>query len=242
MDFVELADRLKESQEYVKLFEKAYGDRDKYSISTWSISNSLAAYIQSLSRFDSPFDQYVNGKQVDLDEEVKKGYNLFMGKGACGTCHFAPSFSGLVPPFYKDAESEVLGVTTTFDTINPQMDPDPGRRYNGLPAEEADHFLHAFKTVTVRNTEITAPYFHNGAFESLEQVVHFYNKGGGVGLGLEIANQTLPPDELGLTHEEIGFIVSFMESLTDTIGLTGVPPTLPAFEGHPDWNDRRVVY
>ena len=56
---------------------------------------------------------------------------------------------------------------------------------------------------------------HNGGFASLEEVVHFYNKGGGVGLGLEVPHQTLPADPLGLSPKEIGQLVPFMEALTD---------------------------
>lgn len=242
MDFVELTERLKDSEEYLELFTEAYGDRDKYRISVWSISNSLAAYITSLTSFRSEFDRYVNGEVSSLDDEVKRGYNLFMGKGACATCHFAPTFSGLVPPFFQDSESEVLGVTTAFDTIDPVLDPDPGRRYNGLPEEEAEHYMHSFKTVTVRNADITGPYFHNGAFETLEEVLIFYNKGGGAGLGVDIDNQTLPSDPLDLTQEEMEDIVAFMRSLTDTVGMTAPPENLPKFVGHPEWDDRLGSY
>lgn len=238
MDFIELADRLKESSEYVDLFKEAFGDRDKYIISTWSISNALAAYITSLTSFNSSFDQYVRSETTDLDENIKRGYNLFMGKGACATCHFVPTFSGLVPPFYKDSESEVLGVTIAFDTMNPQLDMDPGRRYNGLPSEEADHLLFSFKTATVRNAELTAPYFHNGAFTSLDEVLHFYNHGGGAGMGLDLEHQTLPSDRLDLSKVEMNDIISFIHSLTDTVGMTRLPKRLPGFEKNPEWNDR----
>ncbi|MEM9547736.1 MAG: cytochrome c peroxidase [Bacteroidota bacterium] len=242
IDFIDLADRLKESEEYVHLFETAYGNRDKYKISTWSISNSLAAYVNSLTSYNSEFDQYARGETTDIAPEVRDGFNIFMGKGACGTCHFAPSFSGLVPPFYTDSESEVLGITTEFDTLNPVADMDLGRRYNGLAEEEADHYLRSIKTVTVRNAGITAPYMHNGSLETLEEVMHFYNHGGGAGLGLDIPNQTLPDTPLGLNTTEINNLIAFVESLTDTLGMTDIPDRLPNFEGHPKWNERLTGY
>lgn len=242
IDFVELAERLKESSEYMTLFEEAYGDRDRYGISPWSISNSLAAYVASLRSWNSPFDQYARGETAYIDQDIIEGYNLFMGKAACGTCHFAPAFNGTVPPDYREAESEVLGVTVTYDTINPILDNDPGRIANSRARDAAPHFLRSFKTVTVRNAQLTGPYMHNGGFSSLEEVMDFYNRGGGAGMGLEVPHQTLPDVPLELSQTEINQIITFMNALTDTTGLTSQPVSLPAFENHPDWNDRHKVY
>lgn len=242
MNFVDLAERLQESEEYVALFKEAYGDRDKYGISTWSISNALAAYVTSLSSWNSTFDQYMRGELAELDPEVKKGFNLFMGKAACGTCHFAPAFNGTVPPLYQDSESEVLGVTTTLDTLNPTLDPDLGRIANGFPRDEAPFMAHAFKTVTVRNAKLTAPYMHNGAFQTLEEVLHFYNKGGGAGMGLDIPNQTLPDAHLNLTQDEMDAIITFMESLTDIDDLQDRPEQFPTFPEGVSWGGRSLNY
>jgi cytochrome c peroxidase len=93
------------------------------------------------------------------------------------------------------------------------IDPDPGR-YAILKTESSKH---AFKTSTVRNTALTAPYMHNGAFNTLEQVMDFYNKGGGAGLGLKIENQTLPFDSLSLSRKEQDDIISFIKSLNSTL-------------------------
>jgi cytochrome c peroxidase len=72
-----------------------------------------------------------------------------------------------------------------------------------------------FKTPTIRNIALTAPYMHNGVYETLEEVMDFYNKGGGAGLGLELQHQTLPPDPLNLSDEEIQAVIAFMKTLTD---------------------------
>ena len=56
---------------------------------------------------------------------------------------------------------------------------------------------------------------HNGVYESLEEVLNFYNVGGGQGMDLEVSYQTLPPDSLGLTERESKAIIAFMKSLTD---------------------------
>jgi hypothetical protein len=83
-------------------------------------------------------------------------------------------------------------------------------RYNKMP-----QLVGAFKTPTIRNVAITAPYMHNGVFKTLEEVVSFYNKGGGKGLGYEVENQTLPFDKLNLTVREEQALVAFMKTLTD---------------------------
>jgi cytochrome c peroxidase len=76
-----------------------------------------------------------------------------------------------------------------------------------------ESFLHAFKTPTLRNAARTAPYMHNGVFTTLAQVMDFYNKGGGVGLGIKMNNQTLPFDKLNLTEQERGELIAFVRSL-----------------------------
>ena len=72
---------------------------------------------------------------------------------------------------------------------------------------------HGFKTPSVRNVGRTAPYMHNGVFNTLDEVMDFYEKGGGRGLGLKINNQTLPFDKLELTGNERADIIAFMKSL-----------------------------
>ena len=134
-----------------------------------------------------------------------------MGKARCGTCHFMPLFNGTIPPDYQRTESEVLGITKNSDLKNPVRDIDPGRGvHNQFP-----QWKNSFKTQTVRNIAKTGPYMHNGAFESLQKVMEFYNEGGGAGLGLDVPNQTLAADKLNLTPSEIGYVIDFMESLTD---------------------------
>lgn len=237
--YKEMVDRLEQSDEYVKLFKDAFKDQEKYDLSVWSITNALATYVASLSSFNSPFDKYVH-QDASLDPSVKRGFNLFMGKAACGTCHFAPTFNGSVPPLYKESESEVLGVPATADANNPVIDPDLGRYDNGLPSDRSDIYKNSFKTVTVRNADLTAPYMHNGVYETLSEVMDFYNKGGGTGMGIDVPNQTLPFSSLNLEEEEIEDLLSFMEALTDTTGMTAYPEKLPMFEGKPEWNERPI--
>jgi cytochrome c peroxidase len=83
----------------------------------------------------------------------------------------------------------------------------------------AEPHRYAFRTPSLRNVALTAPYMHNGAYPTLESVVDFYNRGGGAGIGIQLDNQTLPPDRLNLTAGEQRQLVAFMRALTDTTGL-----------------------
>ena len=96
---------------------------------------------------------------------------------------------------FNDTELEFIGVPATTDTINPKLSEDLGR-YNLFKTPERKHF---FKTPTIRNVAKTAPYMHNGVYNSLNAVMDFYNAGGGTGLGMENDYQTLPFDNLNLT-------------------------------------------
>jgi cytochrome c peroxidase len=240
--FTEIAERLSKSPDYRKQFEDLYGSVTKNPLKRRSISNPIAAYVSSLISFDSEFDKYVREETSEFPKAAKRGFNLFMGKAACGTCHFVPTFSGLVPPFYMETESEVLGITLGLDTLNPQMDTDLGRRLNGKKKEAFDHFRNSMKTVTVRNAALTAPYMHNGLFKTLEEVIEFYDHGGGAGMGLDIANQTLSSDRLNLSKQEKSDLIDFMHTLTDTSGLTNAKVLLPKIEGHPEWDERGKQY
>ena len=161
-----------------------------------------------------------------IDADVEMGFDLFMGKAACGTCHFAPTFNGLVPPFYDENESEVLGVP---NATSDKVDDDIGRFGSQRKHDYLEHFKHSFKTTTVRNVALTAPYMHNGIYETLEELVDFYNNGGGEGMGLSVNYQTLGSDSLHLTTLEQTQLITFMHSLTDTSLTYFKPDTLPRF-------------
>ncbi|WP_409018818.1 cytochrome-c peroxidase [Dyadobacter sp. CY347] len=196
-------------ESYKRDFKKAYPELD--SISPVYIQNALASFVRSLNPFNSPFDKYMRGDKKVLTDDQVKGFNVFMGKAKCGTCHFVPLFNGTVPPDFQRTESEVLGVTVHADWKNPVLDKDPGRGVH----DQFPQWKNAFKTSSVRNIAKTAPYMHNGAFATMQEVMEFYNEGGGAGLGLDVPNQTLAAEKLNLTAIEITQVISFMEALTD---------------------------
>jgi cytochrome c peroxidase len=223
--------KLNEIDEYRKLFKAAV---DADNISGKDVQVVMAAYIRTLKGINSQFDQYMRGDGTALNSRQINGFNLFMGKGKCATCHFLPLFNGTVPPTYSETEAEVIGVPRQVAVSNAKADDDRGKGATQMHPL----FDRMFKTPTLRNVAITSPYMHNGAYESLEQVIEFYDLGGGAGIGNLLVNQTLPEARLNLTKEEQADLIAFLTSLTDTAGITSRPSFLP--QGVGDLKIRKV--
>ncbi|WP_429379396.1 cytochrome c peroxidase [Mucilaginibacter sp. UYCu711] len=199
--------KLWKNKDYRDKFTAAFPRSVRKNIDTGEVMNALASYIRSLTALNSRFDHYMQGRLDALNQTEIQGFNLFMGKARCGTCHFVPLFNGALPPRYMQMDAEVIGVTKSKNAK--VIDGDPGR-FGIIPLE---FNRHAFKVPTVRNAARTAPYMHNGVFTTLEEVTDFYNKGGGGGQGIKIANQTLSTERLHLTDLEISQVVSFIKAL-----------------------------
>ncbi len=230
----EIVGKLRESIEYREMFAKAFPAAGG-AVKAGDLKTALASYVRSLTSTQSAFDQYVVGKTNTLPENVRRGFNLFAGKAKCATCHFVPLFNGTVPPVFDKSEFEILGVLEAHDTLRGTIDRDLGR----MKIDRIELNKHGFKTPTVRNVGLTAPYMHNGAYKTLEDVLDFYNHGGGAGIGLDVPNQTLPADKLKLNKQEMSDIISFLHSLTDTTGHTQRPARLPRFAS-PNIASRRI--
>lgn len=207
-------------KEYAAAFSKLlkYTPQEK-EVSLEHIGSAITYYYGKFSKHNSPFDEAMN-KQEQLSPAAQKGFNVFMGKAQCATCHFVPQFNGVKPP-YIGSEFEVIGVPASPDYAS--LSEDKGR-YIINPAEET---LNAFRTGTIRNAAQTQPYMHNGVFKTLEDVVDFYNQGGGAGKGLHVPNQTLSSDSLQLTTPEKEYLIAFMQSLTEKVQLEPAPTQLP---------------
>nr|WP_294938781.1 cytochrome c peroxidase [uncultured Flavobacterium sp.] len=206
--FIHALEKVKNNAKYKSEFRKVFPKEAK--ITEQNLLKSLASYVRSLSKLDSKFDNYLRGKS-SLTSNEKNGFNLYMGKAKCATCHFFPLFNGSVPPLYNKVESEVLGVPSQKAIANAHIDPDLGEyNYTKAPLKK-----HAFKTLTVRNSAITFPYMHNGVYQTLEEVIDFYNRGGGAGIGISLEHQTLPSDKLNLSEKEIRDLVAFIKTLNN---------------------------
>lgn len=175
------------------------------------LRNVLAAYVRTLVRLDSRFDVAVRGDTMALTAEERHGFTVFMGKGRCGACHFAPLFSGVIPPAFAKSEAEIIGVPSRADTVSATLDADPGlAAVDNIPLHRG-----AFNVPTLRNVARTAPYMHNGAYATLEQVVDFYNRGGGAAVGALVPYQTLPKSPLNLSAVEQHDLIAFLKALSD---------------------------
>lgn len=194
-------------ENYRLLFTEAFPKKQRNGIDTLELANAIASYVRSLTNLNSRFDRYMRGDNQAMNLTEIEGFNLFMGKAKCATCHYMPLFNGVFPPKYNIQDAEVIGVPRS--SKKPLIDPDMGR-YTILPFASQKN---AFKTTGIRNVSQTAPYMHNGVFQTLEEVVDFYNYGGGVGMGIALDNQTLSPDSLHLTDKEKKALVAFMKSL-----------------------------
>lgn len=223
---LDMVGRLRESDEYVQRFERAFRAKGLEAVDATNVGLAIGAYVATLRSFNSRIDRYLRGEAVQISTSERRGMNLFMGKAVCATCHFPPTFAGYVPPAFVESESEILGVPRRVDTANALPDSDVGRAA-GIRREHSEIYRHSFKTPTVRNIELTGPYFHNGAYQNLEQVVDFYARGGGKGIGWDVPHQTLPFDNLDLTSQDRRDIIAFMRALSDTTGLTTRPTRLP---------------
>lgn len=209
-DLSEIVTRLQKNKEYKTLFAEAFKETKDSNITEFAVIVCLSEYEKTLVSLNSRFDQFMRGNYQAINSREGNGYNLFAGKAQCGSCHFFPLFNGTVPPFFNDTEFEILG--TPADASNSALDADVGR----YKVTQNEIHRYSFKTPTVRNIEITGPYMHNGIYKTLDEVLDFYHKGGGQGLGYKVPNQTLPFDTLDLTSREKEDIIYFLNSLTDT--------------------------
>ncbi len=195
-------------------------------------TKAIAAYQTKLVQNDAPFDRFVEGlvendeaKTQALSEPAKRGLKLFVGEANCVNCHTGSNFTdgsfhnlGLAPREWMIGSGEGRwdgGPTVKKDIFNAagdfSDDPDGKRaqwlRY--LTRTPEDHGQ--FKTPTLRNVELTAPYMHGGHFETLEEVVQFYST-------LPEQNPIGHREEmlvpLGLDAREIDDLVAFLKSLT----------------------------
>jgi cytochrome c peroxidase len=127
--------------------------------------------MRSLTALNSPVDRALRGDTAALTAEERRGFNVFVGKGRCATCHFLPLTKGTVPPMYQKTDVEVIGVPSRADTVGARIDSDEGRY---RITRSAPHRF-AFRTPSLRNVALTAPYMHNGVYRTLDAVVDFYN-------------------------------------------------------------------
>lgn len=212
-NLVFISAKLAEIPEYHDLFQAAFDTEVKPDL----ILEALAAFEQTLTINDSPFDHYLAGEKEALNEQAKAGLKIFFGSGGCSQCHSGPLLSDQQYYNLGVAETESLRTdpqhrsTRRYQLASmglPMQDKDPGRyRISKNTAE-----MGAFRTPPLRQVAQTGPYMHNGSIKTLAEVVAFLSKGGG-----EDAHKTPLLKELHFTNREQAALVAFLESLSGTI-------------------------
>jgi cytochrome c peroxidase len=228
----ELLAKVLSCAEYKKGFQKLLKYTPTETAITFEqIASALTFYYSKFSKASAPIDRAINNNQA-LDASAVNGFNLFMSKAQCATCHFLPQFNGVKPP-YVGSEFEVLGTPSSikFESLSE----DKGR-YLINPAKET---MNAFRTGNLRNITKTAPYMHNGIFKTLNELVDFYDAGGGTGRGLDVPNQTLSSDSLHLSSVEKSNLIAFLQALDEDVPFESAPKSLPV-SSRKELNNRRV--
>ena len=222
-----LINKINAIPDYKGLFEEAFGTGP--SIET--ISRALASYQYTLISGNSPFDRwYYKKDNRAISDEAKKGFDLFVGKGQCITCHLINEdyalFTdeklhntgiGYQATMHKEPEKKMItlgaGIVVEVDTssyagskFTPEISPNDLGLYK-ITQDPNDRWK--FRTPPLRNVELTGPYMHNGDLTTLKDVVEFYNKGG-------VKNEVLSPliMPLNLNEQEVNQIVEFLKTLT----------------------------
>ena len=199
--------RLRGIPEYVDLFSAAYPEivavrgRDPLRLITaTTLRRSLASYVRELVTPNSPFDHFLRGDPSALTAEQQAGLELFIGEAGCVECHNGPLLS--------DFSQHVLGT----EQQGMGRDTTPG---DDVGWGEAGGAAYAFRTPPLRQVELTAPYFHAGTAETLEDVVRFKNEG--MSENPRVEPGTLDPRvrPLGLSDVGVRRLVAFLRALTD---------------------------
>jgi cytochrome c peroxidase len=161
--WTQLMDRLLAIPEYRQMFAAAYPDTDEGALGFQHAANALAAFQEEAFTFtDSPWDRYVAGEEDALSEKQKRGAVLFYGKADCADCHTGTlmtdqqAYNLCVPQFGPGKDPDKPLDLGWGRVIN-----DPKKRF-------------AFRTPSLRNVALTAPYMHNGAYDSLEETIRHH--------------------------------------------------------------------
>jgi cytochrome c peroxidase len=208
----ELVKELKAIPEYVRLFDKAFGGDSGSAVTFNNVTSAVAAFERTVISDNSPFDRYAAGNQTALTAEQRRGLTLFRSlKTRCFECHGFPTFAN---PDFK-----VIGV--------PKM-PGQADDFGRSEFEGGEPYKNAFKVPTLRNVVLTAPYMHNGRFQTLEEVIDFYSNGGGQGAGLQLPNLDDKIRRFKLSDQEKRDLIAFLYALTDESKKPEIPEKVPS--------------
>ena len=184
--------RLGGKPEYRERFASAFPDG---AVSAPNLARAIASYVRTLRSGDSPVDRFFAGDSTALSTQARDGFRLFVGRANCAFCHVGPTLT--------DQDFHNTGVAWRNGMLA-----DSGRfAVTGHQKE-----LGAFKTPSLRNLTLSAPYMHDGSIATLEEVIEFYNDGGN-------PNPYQDPDirPLRLSAGERSALLAFLRSLSGKV-------------------------
>lgn len=189
----ELVTELNAVPAYVNDFEKVFEDK----ITVSNIAKALSAFERTIVVKDTPFDQYLLGDEDAMTAEEKDGMKLFAGKAGCLSCHAGALLS--------DQSYHNIGIEGDEGRFNvTNKDEDKGK----------------FRTPGLRGVAFTAPFMHDGSLATLEEVVEYYNDGGGKHV---YKSDLVKP--LSLTDKEAKSLVAFLEAMSGEVPKVETPKT-----------------
>ncbi|HSW64159.1 MAG TPA: cytochrome c peroxidase [Dissulfurispiraceae bacterium] len=221
LDYLE--EKIRVVPQYSQAFQNVFGG----DVSRERIAMALASYQRTLVSINAPIDRYLKGDLSALSPSARKGYQLFTGKGKCSECHDGAllsddKFHALNIPENLEHQSDPRITATRrfvakvyhyadYRTLNE----DPGRYL--ITKEKKD--WKAFRTPTLREVAKTAPYMHNGIFATLDEVIEFFDQGGGKG------NTVVKP--LGLSVDEKAALKAFLSEALSGEDFSMKMPEVP---------------
>ncbi|MCP4005268.1 MAG: cytochrome-c peroxidase [bacterium] len=237
--------RLRQTPYYIKAFKEVFGTERPNLGDAWQ---AVATFERAaLSQLDTPLDQYLAGDESALSEEAIEGLELFRGKAGCIECHNGPLLTdekyynlGLPRPI----EWESIGLNTITFRWETYAKGAPEKSYREWKDDAGLYFttkrkddIGKFRTQPLRYLLYTPPYGHAGQFYTLEEVVDFYDEGGGENEftdgthGFNTKTPILKP--LNLSDEEKEVLVIFLEEISGE-EITMAVPKIPMYEAMPD--------
>lgn len=195
------AKKLKDHPEYPAMFRKAFGINSTSEINSTLTAKAIAQFVRIIISGNSKYDKFQEGLAIFSDEE-RHGMDIyfdgdpFLPDGECGHCHNAPYFT--TNEYFNNGIQQA----NSLDDFE-----DMGRGpISGLQFDNGK-----FRAPTLRNIALTAPYMHDGRFNTLEEVLDHYNEG-----THSAANTPEIIRDLHLTEEQKTAVISFLYTLTDT--------------------------
>ena len=226
-----MEERLRQIPEYVRRFKEVFGTEWPTINDAWK---AIAAFERTIVQPDTPFDQYMRGDADAISDSARRGMALFTGKAACSDCHSGALFSDErfhrlgVPENPVFEEDPLRQITFRFEQYAKGVTEEKYRKVRtdlGLyyRTKRTEH-IGKFRTPSLRYTTYSLPYMHNGVFFTLEEVIDFYDQGGG---DIPAKSSLLRP--LKLSDDEKADLLAFLETLSGPEIIVEAPQ-LPPYE------------